>query len=41
MCPAVWPGVKTIRTLPSPNTSKERAKPENELASSESKSTRR
>ena len=33
MCPAVWPGVKAMRTLPSPKTSKERAKPENEFAS--------
>ena len=41
MCPTVWPGVNAMRTLPSPKTSKERAKPENEFASSESKSTRR
>ena len=31
MWPIVWPGVKTTRTLPSPNTSNERAKPENEF----------
>ena len=41
MWPIVWPGVKTRRTLPSPKTSNERANPENEFASSESKSTSR
>ena len=35
------PGVNTTRTLPSPKTSSERAKPENELASFESKSSSR